>query len=86
MAYDDQTHVSHTNREAQTDGYTLLNLTAAYQFSDRLRLVVGAENLLDESYLDHLAGYNRVRNPDIMLGSRLPGTGRNAFLRADIAW
>lgn len=86
VAYDDQTHVSHTNREAQTDGYTLLNLTAAYQFSDRLRLVVGAENLLDESYLDHLAGYNRVRNPDIMLGSRLPGTGRNAFLRADIAW
>ncbi|GHA20910.1 hypothetical protein GCM10008090_33550 [Arenicella chitinivorans] len=86
VAYDDQAHVSLTNREVRTDGYELLNLTAAYQFNDTLRLAVGAENLLDETYLDHLAGYNRVQNQDIMLGSRLPGTGRNVFLRADIAW
>lgn len=86
IAYDDQRHVSRTNREAQTEGYELLNLTAAYQFNDILRFVVGAENLLDTTYLDHLAGYNRVRNQDIMMGSRLPGTGRNVFLRADIAW
>jgi hypothetical protein len=30
---------------------------------------------------DHLGGYNRAANPDIVRGERLPGYGINAFAR-----
>jgi outer membrane receptor protein involved in Fe transport len=42
---------------------------------------VGAENLLDESYLDHLSAYNRAFNPDIESRARMPGLGRNVYAR-----
>ena len=42
------------------------------------------DNLADERYEDHLGGINRVRgNPDVAVGERLPGYGRNVFARLD---
>lgn len=86
VAYDAQSDVSLINRELPTDGYQVVNVSAAYRVTDALRIAIGVSNLFDEEYLDHLAGYNRVRNTEIGLGDRLPGIGRNVFLRADIGW
>lgn len=84
VLYDEQDKVSETNSERATDSYALLNFNAWWQAMDGLRLAAGVDNLLDEDYEDHLGGYNRVRgNPDLATGERIPGYGRNAFVRLD---
>jgi iron complex outermembrane receptor protein len=80
--YSGQNKVSATNREQETAGYGLLNLTASWQPMNGLQLSAGVDNLLDREYQDHLAGYNRAANPDIALRERLYGTGVNAYARA----
>ncbi|MEP5765265.1 MAG: TonB-dependent receptor [Halieaceae bacterium] len=85
--YDDQDKVSETNGELPTDNYQLLNLSTWWQLRQNLRLAAGIDNLLDESYEDHLAGRNRVRgNPDLASGARIPGYGINGFLRVDYSF
>ncbi len=83
---DAQNKVSATNVELATPGYGLLNLYGQWDVNSRLRLTGGVDNALDKNYRDHLAGYNRVRNPDIPMGSRLPGPGRNLWLKAAISF
>lgn len=77
----EQTRVSVTNSEAATDGYAIVNLFAGWTVNPNLFLNAGIENLLDESYEDHLAGYNRIAGSDVPLGARLPGVGMNGFVR-----
>lgn len=84
--YDDQDKVSATNAEQTTEGYNLFNVVGWYQFSEALKMSFGVENINDELYFSHLNGYNRVRNSDVELGGRLPGVGRNFFLRANYHW
>ena len=79
-----QDKVSDTNNEQKTSGYGLMHLFANWQVSDQLQLSGGLENLLDREYEQHLAGYNRVRDSDVAVGSRLPGTGRNVFLKISL--
>ena len=86
VAYDKQSRVSKTSMESATPGYEVVNLSSKYAVNERFDIVVGVNNLLGTKYLDHLAGYNRVRNADIQLGDRLPGLGRNVFLRLDLNW
>ena len=81
VLYSAQNQVSETNREEETAGYGLLNLSAAWQATPQLQLAAGVDNLLDKEYRDHLAGYNRARNPDIAMRERLYGTGTNIFAR-----
>ncbi|MEZ5489575.1 MAG: TonB-dependent receptor [Gammaproteobacteria bacterium] len=81
VIYADQDRISETNIERETDGYTIFNLTARINLSPDLEIGVGIENLLDEEYEDHLAGYNRAFNPDIALRDRMPGIGRNFYGR-----
>lgn len=81
VIYADQDRISVTNIEQETDGYTLFNLTARINLSPDLEIGVGVENLLDEEFEDHLAGYNRAFNPDIPLRARMPGMGRNFYGR-----
>lgn len=81
VLYSAQNQVSETNREQETSGYGLLNLSATWQATSQLQLAAGVDNLLDKEYQDHLAGYNRVANPDIALRERLYGTGMNVFAR-----
>jgi iron complex outermembrane receptor protein len=83
--YDDQDDVSETNQERTSDGYAVFNLKGYWNLNTSVRIALGVDNLADENYEDHLAGVNRVRgNPDLAVGDRLPGYGRNFFGRVDV--
>ena len=86
VLYRAQDKVSDTNREQETAGYGLLNVGALWQLTPQLQLAAGVDNLLDKEFKDHLAGYNRARNPDIALRERLPGTGTNIFARVNYSF
>ncbi|MEQ9003919.1 MAG: TonB-dependent receptor [Pseudomonadales bacterium] len=87
FAYADQNRVSATNAELASDGYVLVNLKGYWQLGEQFRLGFGVDNVADARYRDHLAGLNRVAgNPDIAVGERLPGFGRNVFVRLDFDW
>jgi len=80
VLYAKQDKVSSYNNEQKTAGYGLVNLRSDYQISPNFLVSGGVENLFDNSYQDHLAGYNRVRNSDVALGERLYGSGRNLYV------
>jgi iron complex outermembrane recepter protein len=79
--YSAQNQVSETNREQETSGYGLMNISGMWQATPRLQLAAGVDNVLDKEFRDHLAGYNRAMNPDIGMRERLPGAGINLFAR-----
>lgn len=79
----EQTNVSDTNSEAETDGHTIFNLFGGWAVNQNLFLNVGVANLLDEDYEDHLSGYNRISDSDVALGDRLPGAGINGYVRLE---
>lgn len=81
VSYAHQERVSETNHERETDGYTLVNLSASYRPTPDSELGIGVNNLLDEKYENHLGGYNRAMNPDIPQGARVPGLGRSFYGR-----
>ena len=81
VTYADQNRIAITNSELETEGYSLVNVMARSSLADGVEVSIGAENLLDESYLDHLAAYNRAYNPDIASRARMPGLGRNFYAR-----
>tara|TARA_R110000868_G_scaffold86206_3_gene241850 strand:+ start:10499 stop:12595 length:2097 start_codon:yes stop_codon:yes gene_type:complete len=84
IAVNEQSRVSAANSEAATPGYVLVNLTGNWAISDHVSLTAGIENLLDQDYDQHLAGYNRNSGSDVRLGERLPGTGRSFGLRLNL--
>ncbi|HCC82467.1 MAG TPA: hypothetical protein DEQ25_14870 [Methylophaga sp.] len=81
-----QSKVSAENEEAKTSGYSLINLTGEYRFTQQLTVYAGVNNVFDRRYDDHLGGYNRVINPDIAIGDRIPGVGRNAYVTLSMSW
>lgn len=81
QAVAEQDQVSVTNEELTTPGYVVLSAYADWQVRDGVMLSVGVESLLDHLYRDHLSGYNRNGFGDVLVGQRLPGAGRGAFLR-----
>jgi len=76
-----QGRVSVTNSEARTAGYVLAAVHGYWLAVPGVRIDAGIENLLDRSYTEHLAGYNRNAGSSIPVGARLPGAGRSAFVR-----
>ncbi|MDC3332637.1 TonB-dependent receptor [bacterium] len=86
VLYQSQNKVSLINSEQKTDGYGLLNARGSWEVNHHIRVGMGIDNLMDKKFRDHLAGYNRVSNPDIANGERLPGYGRNVFARVDYQW
>jgi len=74
------------NSFASTDGHTLSNLYLTWFVDSNLTASVGAENLFDEDYIDHLTGFNRVLNSRVPQGSRMFGLGRNMFARLQYVW
>ncbi|MEQ8857465.1 MAG: TonB-dependent receptor [Pseudomonadales bacterium] len=87
FAYADQNKISATNGELSSDGYVVFNLKGHWQLTDQFKLGFGVDNLLDSDFEDHLAGINRVMgNPDLAVGERMPGLGRNLFARLDFNW
>ncbi len=81
----DQDKVSATNSEEATDGHVSLSAYGDWDIREGVTLSAGVENLLDEVYEDHLAGYNRNGFGDVPIGERLPGAGRGAFLRLNVS-
>ncbi|MEM8560620.1 MAG: TonB-dependent receptor [Pseudomonadota bacterium] len=81
VLYAEQDDVSETNFEQTTSGYGIVNISGTWQATAALQLAAGVDNLFDNEYENHLNGYNRVNNPDIERGERLPGYGINAFAR-----
>ncbi|WP_300529523.1 TonB-dependent receptor [Maricaulis sp.] len=80
----EQDRVSRSNSEQATDGYAIANAYAGWSLGDGMTLALSAENLLDEDYEQHLAGYNRNAASVVGLGERLPGTGRSIGLRLSL--
>jgi iron complex outermembrane recepter protein len=81
----DQDEVSRTNSEEVTDSYVVLSAYVAWAAREGVTLSAGFENLLDEVYRDHLAGYNRNGSGDVPVGERIPGAGRGAFVRLSLS-
>ena len=64
----------------------LSNVFLTWTMNDNWILTAGAENLLDEDYVDHLTGFNRVMGSNVPRGNRLFGPGRNFFARFQYQW
>ncbi len=79
-----QNHVSIENSERPSDSYTLINVQGEWRPAPALHVSVGVENLFDREYQDHLTGYNRVVGSDVPVGARVPGYGRNLYLRLQL--
>jgi iron complex outermembrane receptor protein len=81
-----QSKVSATNFETASAGYGIVNLYGTARLASGVQLMAGVNNLFDNDYSDHLNGYNRVRGADVPFGDRLPGLGRNGFVRVAFEW
>jgi len=66
----DQDHVAEFRRESPTDGYTTVTLQAGARLLERVHLKLGAKNLFDVTYTNHL----NAKNP--FSGARIPEPGR----------
>ncbi|NND35898.1 MAG: TonB-dependent receptor, partial [Gammaproteobacteria bacterium] len=62
--------------ERATPGYELVNLAFAWNPIAPLRVEARIDNLLDETYQDHVTGRNRAMGSDIPVGERLYGAER----------
>lgn len=89
----EQDHVSSTNSEPITPGWGILNLVYQRKKQDGLTWTVGVENVFDQYYKDHLAGFNRVIGSDVgsvarptSTANRIPGSGRNLFFRVGVTF
>lgn len=76
IGYADQDRVSSINNEMETPGYWLVNLGFRWNPAQALRVEARVDNLLDETYQNHVTGINRAAGSDIPVGERLYGAGR----------
>ncbi|MEA1941924.1 MAG: TonB-dependent receptor [Pseudomonadota bacterium] len=84
LATAEQDRVSLSNGEQVTPGHVVLNLYGRWAVREGIDISAGIENLLDQPWRDHLAGYNRNAGGDIGLGERLPGNGISAGIRISL--
>ena len=74
------------NNAGPTDGYNLTNIYLNWLTDQGVTFTLGAENLFDTNYSDHLTGFNRVMNSVVPVGSRMYGQGLNLFGRVQFQW
>jgi len=77
-----QDDVSETNTEQATSGYGLVNIDLEYFVTADFTVRGGVDNLLDREYQNHLGGYNRVKEVDTPVMTRLPSEGVSAWIEA----
>jgi iron complex outermembrane receptor protein len=77
---DRQDRVARARLERPTPGYTVVDLAAGWRFGERWQLAAGADNLLDESYADHLSSL------DPFTGERVPEPGRSLYARLEVGF
>jgi iron complex outermembrane receptor protein len=82
----EQSKVSKTNGETATSGWGILNLFGSYSPWEPLVFIAGITNVADDEHRMHLAGINRVANSGVSPGQKIPGLGRNFFVRAHFRW
>lgn len=76
-----QDKVAAYNSETETPGWAIVNVLGSYRFANGMSVSVGADNLFDTRYTRHLDGINRVNGPDLLSGQKMPGMGRNVYLK-----
>lgn len=81
-----QDKVAEFNGEQETAGWGIVNLRAGIDLGRSFNLGLGVENLFDKVYQDHLGGYNRVRDSDVPLGTRLYSKGRSFYVKLNASW
>ena len=81
-----QDDVSSLNGERETAGWAVVHLRGGIDLGSGLRVSAGILNLFDKRYREHLGGFNRVRNSDVLPGERLPGPGRSLAVRVGYAF
>jgi iron complex outermembrane receptor protein len=69
------------NTSDGSSGFALTNVYAQYATDDGIDLTLGVENVWDKKHGEPLSGFNRNSSSPVPIGQRLPGRGRNAFLR-----
>lgn len=69
------------NAFTETAGYGLTHLRSDWVLARGLRLTAGVDNLFDREHVAPLAGFNRAQGNVVPVGQRLPGPGRNLYLR-----
>ncbi|MGU9977498.1 MAG: TonB-dependent receptor [Candidatus Oxydemutatoraceae bacterium WSBS_2016_MAG_OTU14] len=71
-----------------TPGYALVNLAASYRSSGENPWFVsgGITNLFDKYYQDHTSGFNRRGNSSTPIGQKIPGHGRNVYIKLSYQW
>jgi len=79
-------HDEPRSSNAETPGYALLNLYGQWLMGQHLQFRIGAENIADKQYTNHLAGFNRVSNSTVPMGVRVPGPGLNVFGQIRYSW
>tara|TARA_R110002012_G_scaffold134164_3_gene287419 strand:- start:2720 stop:4849 length:2130 start_codon:yes stop_codon:yes gene_type:complete len=82
-AYASQDDVSALNNEQASAGYAVVDWQVDYFVSSGLVVRLGANNLLDKQYSDHLGGVNRANGSDIAVGEKVSAMGRNVYLAMD---
>mgnify|MGYP000554308291 CR=1 FL=1 len=60
--------------------------TGVVAVTNNLTVRGGVDNLLDREYQNHLGGYNRVKEVDTAVMSRLPSEGLSAWLEVSYAF
>jgi len=75
-----------SSNNKDTSAYGVFNLYGQWLGQSGLQIRLGVENLLDDDYTVHTAGFNRVADSDIPVGDRLRGAGINAFAQVGYAW
>ena len=76
-----QGRVSVSNDEQPSDGYAVVGVFGRYRLVEGVMLEAGVENLFDAFYQPHLSGRSRVGASDVPVTERLPGPGRDAWVR-----
>lgn len=74
------------NNANPTDGYNLTNVYVNWLTDQGISFTLGAENLFDTDYVNHLTGFNRVLSSLVPRGSRMYGEGINLFGRVQYQW
>ena len=74
------------NNAAPTDGYNLTNVYLNWMTNREIMFTLGAENLFDTDYVNHLTGFNRIAAGVVPIGSRMYGQGLNLFGRVQFQW
>lgn len=82
-AYTSQNKVSELNNEESSAGYAVVDWQVDYFVSNGLVVRLGANNLFDKEYSDHLGGVNRASGSDIAVGDKLTAMGRNIYFALD---